>query len=82
MEISLKLQKQASVFSAFTGGGYATQEITIYIDDSLPYTTQREIVIHEIIESLLFIAEHEKLDIISTTINDAIEKLDELKGVN
>ena len=60
-----------------TGGGYASQDITIHIDAGLPLNEQRERLIHEILEILLPFLHHDTIDEFTTQIYDALEQLEE-----
>jgi len=77
MEIEVQLEKIDATFTHLHGGGYASQHVTIYIDSTLPYHEQREIVIHEVIEIHCPSWEHEKISELVQLIQDALDKLDE-----
>jgi len=59
-----------------TGGEYATNDLTIFIDKRLPIEDQREGTIHAVLENYLNGYIHESIDELTSLIRDALDSLE------
>ncbi len=58
-----------------TGGEYATNDVTIYVDKNLPHRTKQSLVIHSVIENYCLPWEHKKVEELADLIMEALDKL-------
>ena len=78
MEVKLHLDKEFPQ-GYMTGGGYSRDTLAVYIDATLPIVLQRTVVIHEILEGYCKSWGHDKIDELTTLIEDALLQLDGLQ---
>ena len=69
--------KDETMPTHFTGGEFGISGLDIYIDPSLPERTQRELIIHCVIECFDRSLPHNKVELLTEFI---IEALDQLEG--
>jgi len=73
--MNVTILKEEGHPSYMTGGGCAISELTVIIDPSLPLPSQRETIIHEIVEGFLPCLSHDKVDELTEILNKALEEL-------
>ncbi len=77
MDVKIKRGPPLSTF--IHGGGYALQSATIAVDTTLPPKVQCGVVIHEVLELYFPSLSHEVIEELTETLQDALDKLEELK---
>ncbi len=73
MEVKIIIEEAPQ--SHLTGGGYAICNLDVFIDKSLDYNSQVEILIHEILENYNKGMSHDKVDELTSIICDALFEL-------
>jgi len=61
--------------TSLTGGEWAVSNLQIYIDPELPYDMRRNLVIHAVIENYNSGLCHDKVDELTDSITDALDRL-------
>jgi len=62
--------------TAGTGGEYADTTLEIYLDNSLPLRSQREVIIHAVIENYNRGMTHDKVDQLTDFIQQGLDQLE------
>ena len=76
--MDIKVNKEDSKFSHLTGGEYATCDVVIYVDETLPLEEQRELVIHAVLENYFRSIPHDKIDELTSFITEALSMLPDI----
>ena len=58
------------------GGEYATCDLIVHVDSSLPPRSQRLVVIHSILENYLQSWHHDKIDELTALIESGLDELE------
>lgn len=67
-------------FAAITGGGCAETDCYIRIDKHLDDHSQLETVIHEVLCASLWMFDHEKIEVLTDDVIEAVDQLTRSRG--
>ena len=76
MDIQIKVEPLEDYIDIH-GGEYTESETIVHVDEKLTSRQQRRMVIHGVIDQLMFIFPHETVDLMTDTICDALDELNE-----
>ena len=77
MDVGVTKDKKVPI--DLTGGEYATCHLEIFVNNKLPIRMQRINTIHAVIENFLIFMTHDKIDELTSLVEDALDKLEEKK---
>ena len=75
--MNIRVIKDKTQPTHFTGGEFGISRLDIYIDPSLPERTQQELIIHCVIENYCRSWQHGKVEELCGYVEDALDKLKE-----
>jgi len=75
--MDIRVVKDAGLSEYDTGGGTRDVKTVVSVDTNLPLRRQKEVVIYEVLGSLLgFVISHELLEEITSKVMDGLEQID------
>ena len=77
--MNILVKREDSVYSHLTGGETAVLNVEISVDTTLPSETQRELVIHAVVECYCRSWPHDKIEELTELIQKALEQLEGLQ---
>jgi len=73
--MEVKVIQSKDMPSHLTGGEYAINDVTIYVDKKLPKIIKQNLVVHAVVECYCSSWSHPKVEELTDLIVDALEKL-------